>query len=185
MILVRVLAAILAPQSARQFFQNVGRDWLSNLQDFARHDLPRLVVVMLFAWLPIWLVNLLTRRMVKLAEARGGDAIARAAQTRTLASVLRATGIAIVGFLAALQVLHDVFDFNLAPLLTSAGVAGVAIGLAAQTIVKESLNGMLILAEDQYNVGNDWPPLQRTGALEQPRPNRRQVPRNQSLPRRN
>jgi moderate conductance mechanosensitive channel len=53
-----------------------------------------------------------------------------------------------------LQILRDVFNFNLAPLLTSAGVAGVAIGLAAQTIVKDCLNGMLILIEDQYNVGD-------------------------------
>jgi small conductance mechanosensitive channel len=50
--------------------------------------------------------------------------------------------------------MENVFDFNLAPLLASAGVAGVAIGLAAQTIVKDVLNGILILVEDQYNVGD-------------------------------
>ena len=43
---------------------------------------------------------------------------------------------------------------NLAPLLASAGVAGVAIGLAAQNIVKDMLNGILILIEDQFNVGD-------------------------------
>ena len=42
---------------------------------------------------------------------------------------------------------------NLAPLLASAGVAGVAIGLAAQNIVRDMLNGLLILMEDQFNVG--------------------------------
>jgi len=68
--------------------------------------------------------------------------------------VLRATGIAVVGFLAALQILRDVFNLNLAPLLTSASIAGVAIGLAAQTIVKDCLNGTLILIEDQFNVGD-------------------------------
>jgi small-conductance mechanosensitive channel len=50
-------------------------------------------------------------------------------------------------FLAALGV-------NLAPLLASAGVAGIAIGLAAQNIVKDMLNGVLILIEDQFNVGD-------------------------------
>ena len=50
-------------------------------------------------------------------------------------------------FLAAVNV-------NLAPLLASAGVAGVAIGLAAQNIVRDMLNGVLILIEDQFNVGD-------------------------------
>jgi small conductance mechanosensitive channel len=100
------------------------------------------------------MVNLLTRRLVAIAEAKTGDGLARASQIKTVASVLRATGIGIVGFLAALQILRDVFNFNLAPLITSAGVAGVAIGLAAQTIVKDCLNGILILLEDQYNVGD-------------------------------
>jgi len=50
-------------------------------------------------------------------------------------------------FLAAIGV-------NLAPLLASAGVAGVAIGLAAQNIVRDMLNGVMILLEDQFNVGD-------------------------------
>jgi small conductance mechanosensitive channel len=72
---------------------------------------------------------------------------------RTLTTVIRATGIGIIVFLATLQVL-PVLGFNLGPLLTSAGVAGVAIGLAAQNIVKDCFNGFLILVEDQYNVGD-------------------------------
>jgi small-conductance mechanosensitive channel len=141
-------------QPAHLFLQDLLDDWLGTLQDFLHHDLPKLLGVVLFTWLLIWLVNLLTRRMVKIAESKTGQGIARASQIKTVASVLRATGIGIVGFLAALQILRDVFSFNLAPLLTSAGVAGVAIGLAAQTIVKDCLNGMLILVEDQYNVGD-------------------------------
>jgi small-conductance mechanosensitive channel len=142
------------PESARQFLQDVAQDWLSTLRGFLNHDLPKLIGVLIFTWVLIWVVNLLTRRMVKLAEVRSAAGIARTSQIRTLASVLRATGIGIIGFLAALQILRDVFSFNLAPLLTSAGVAGVAVGLAAQTIVKDCLNGMLILIEDQYNVGD-------------------------------
>ncbi len=44
--------------------------------------------------------------------------------------------------------------FNLGPLLASAGVAGIAIGLAAQNIVKDMFNGFLILVEGQFNVGD-------------------------------
>jgi small conductance mechanosensitive channel len=56
--------------------------------------------------------------------------------------------------------------FELGPLLASAGVAGVAIGLAAQTIVKDCLNGVLILVEDQYNVGDKVRLAGLTGIVE-------------------
>jgi small-conductance mechanosensitive channel len=149
-----VLAFTHTPESARLFFRDLSQDWLVTLQDFAHRDLPRLIGVIVFTWGLIWVVNRLTRRMVIIAESRAANGAARAAQIKTVASVLRATAIAIVGFMATLQILRDVFGFNLAPLITSAGVAGVAIGLAAQTIVKDCLNGMLILIEDQYNVGD-------------------------------
>ena len=143
-----------SPESARQFFNGIAQDWLSSLQAFVQHDLPRLIVLLIFAWVLIAMVNVLTRRLTAIAEARATKGVVRASQIKTLASVMRATTIGVIGFIASLQILRDVFNFNLAPLLTSAGVAGVAIGLAAQTIVKDCLNGMLILIEDQYNVGD-------------------------------
>lgn len=141
-------------ESPSQFFQNVLSGWVEILQSFLEHDLLKLVGVLVFTWLLIAAVNFLARRLIKAAERRAQDDVGRAAQIKTLASVIRATGIAIVVFLATMQLLRDVFNFNLGPLLTSAGVAGVAIGLAAQTIVKDCLNGMLILLEDQYKVGD-------------------------------
>jgi len=149
-----LFAAAPTPESAEPFFHGVVQDWVSILWDFLQRDLPKLIGVLAFTWLLIWMVNLLTRRMTRIAEARTSTDSMRAAQVKTLASVLRATGIAVVGFLAALQILRDVFNLNLAPLLTSASIAGVAIGLAAQTIVKDCLNGTLILIEDQFNVGD-------------------------------
>src|SRR5208283_2865054 len=50
----------------------------------------------------------------------------------------------LLGLIAGFMAL-DVIGFNLAPLLASAGIAGVAIGLAAQNIVKDVFNGILIL----------------------------------------
>ncbi len=143
-----------SPESARQFFTGVAQNWLSSLQEFVQHDLPRLIVLLIFAWVLVAMLNVLTRRLTAIAEARATKGVVRASQIKTLASVMRATTIGVIGFIASLQILRDVFNFNLAPLLTSAGVAGVAIGLAAQTIVKDCLNGMLILIEDQYNVGD-------------------------------
>jgi moderate conductance mechanosensitive channel len=120
-----------------------------------QHLIKDLIAILIFAWIALWLVKVITNRMRRAAEKHPTIGLARTAQIRTLASVLRATGIGIVGFFTVITILRDVFDLNLGPLLASAGVAGVAIGLAAQTIVKDMINGMLVLVEDQYNVG-DW-----------------------------
>jgi small conductance mechanosensitive channel len=149
-----LIALARSPQTTQQFSHEIADEWLSNLQDFAHRGLPALLGVVAFAWALIWLVNVVTRRLTTFAESRTTLGAGRASQIKTVVSVLRATAIGSIGFLAALQILSDVFKFSVAPLLTSAGVAGVAIGLAAQTIVKDCLNGMLILIEDQYNVGD-------------------------------
>jgi small conductance mechanosensitive channel len=72
---------------------------------------------------------------------------------KTLAGVIRTTGLAVIGLIVSMQAL-DAVGINLAPLLASAGVAGIALGLAAQNIVRDMLNGILILIEDQFNVGD-------------------------------
>lgn len=71
----------------------------------------------------------------------------------TLISIIYTTarvGIWIIGVLLAL----GVFDINIGPLLAGAGIAGVALGFGAQTVVKDFLAGLFILAENQYRVGD-------------------------------
>ena len=139
---------------ASSFLRGLNQEWLSDIQEFLHTGLPKLLFIGLYVWILILLVNFITGRVIKIAEHRDKLGTASGAQVRTLATVIRATGIGIVGFLAFLQIMENVLHFNLGPLLASAGVAGVAIGLAAQTIVKDVLNGILILVEDQYNVGD-------------------------------
>jgi small conductance mechanosensitive channel len=150
---------LLAPPNRRPplraAFESMWQNFLDSAQNFLVNDLKHLIAILLFAWLAFWLVKLITDRMKRAAERHVSGGLARTSQIRTLASVLRATGFGIIGFFATISILRTVFDFNPTPLLASAGVAGVAIGLAAQTIVKDMINGMLVLVEDQYNVG-DW-----------------------------
>jgi small conductance mechanosensitive channel len=136
----------------RQFFAGLGDKYLLDLQDFLHEKLLKLIFVALLAWALMGVLKLITGRILRIAERQSSTA-GHYAQVRTLTSVVRATGIGIIVFLAVLQVL-PILGFNLGPLLTSAGVAGVAIGLASQNIVKDCFNGFLILIEDQYNVGD-------------------------------
>jgi small conductance mechanosensitive channel len=98
------------------------------------------------------LLRIVTARMISIAEQHAPGP-ARVSQVRTLAGVIHTTGLAIIGSIVSLQFLAAV-GVNLAPLLTSAGIAGVAIGLAAQNVVRDMLNGILFLIEDQFNVGD-------------------------------
>jgi len=69
-----------------------------------------------------------------------------------MASIVRATSYSIFGFIVFLQILN-LLGIPYQPILASAGILGVAIGLGAQSIFKDMINGVLILVEDQYNVG--------------------------------
>ena len=153
-------------QPVPSFLRGLDQEWLSDVQEFLHTGLPKLIFIALYAWALILLVNFITTRVIKVAERRDTLGHASGAQVRTLATVIRATGIVIVAFLAFLQIMENVLHFNLGPFLASAGVAGVAIGLAAQTIVKDVLNGILILIEDQYNVGDVVTLAGMTGTVE-------------------
>lgn len=135
-----------------RFLGKILDEWINDTQEFIRTKLPHILIVAAIALLFNYLLRLITLRMVRIAEQHAGVG-ARLSQVRTLAGVIRTTGLAIIGAIAGMQILATV-DINLAPLLASAGVAGVAIGLAAQNIVKDVLNGILILLEDQFNVGD-------------------------------
>ncbi len=135
-----------------QFMGKVIDEWISDSQEFVHSKLPRLLGIVIVVLILNRLLTILTRRMVRVAEHHGAG-VGRLAEVKTLAGVIRATGLAAIGIIAALQILATL-GMNLAPLLASAGIAGVAIGLAAQTIVKDVFNGILILIEGQFNVGN-------------------------------
>jgi moderate conductance mechanosensitive channel len=135
-----------------RFLGRVLDEWIADTQEFLHAKLPKLIVIAVIAFLLNKILQIITRRMVNVAEQHAAGP-GRLAEVRTLSGVIRATGLAIIGLIAGLQFL-DALGFNLAPLIASAGVAGVAIGLAAQNIVKDMFNGILILVEGQFNVGD-------------------------------
>jgi small-conductance mechanosensitive channel len=67
--------------------------------------------------------------------------------------------------LAIAMVLGE-FGFNLGPIIASAGVIGVALGLGAQTLVRDILSGIFMLIEDQYGVGDKVDVLDVKGSVE-------------------
>ena len=72
----------------------------------------------------------------------------------TLSAVARTTVSAFIWFFAALAIL-GIFSINLGPLIAGAGIAGIAVGLGAQQLVKDCIAGFFILLEDQCGVGDE------------------------------
>jgi small conductance mechanosensitive channel len=135
-----------------RFLGKVLDEWIADSQEFVHTKLPKLIVIAIIALVFSRLLRLATFHMTRMAE-QSGAGTGRLGDVKTLAGVIRTTGLAIIGLIAGFMAL-DAIGFNLAPLLASAGIAGIAIGLAAQTIVKDMLNGFLILVEGQYSVGD-------------------------------
>jgi small-conductance mechanosensitive channel len=113
-------------------------------------------------------INRLTERATYslLPHLRNGAAAARRAPAR-LAQRRRGKAVASITIfsIASVVILGDL-GINLAPLLASAGVVGIAIGFGAQSMVRDYLAGIFMLVEDQYGVGDVITIGDATGTVE-------------------
>ena len=89
-----------------------------------------------------------------------------AARAQTITAVMRSIATGIIGTFALIYVL-GALGLDLGPLLAGAGVAGVALGFGAQSLVKDFLSGMFMLIEDQYGVGDIVDVGEASGTVEE------------------
>ena len=82
-----------------------------------------------------------------------GTANRQAERARTIGTVLTSIFTAFVWVISAGMIMGE-FGFDLGPVIASAGIIGVAIGLGSQTLVKDFISGIFMLVEDQYGVGD-------------------------------
>jgi moderate conductance mechanosensitive channel len=121
---------------------------------FTVHGL-KIVVILGAAVLVTLLSRLLVRRFRKRLE--GTASITQELNLQratTLTGALSTALIVLIWALAILMALGEVGQ-NIAPLLASAGVAGVALGFGAQSLVRDTLSGFFILLENQFGVGDN------------------------------
>ena len=89
----------------------------------------------------------------------------RRQRTETIGSVLRSVTSIALFVIGTTMVLAEL-GFDLGPLIASAGVVGVALGFGAQNVVKDFLNGMFMILEDQYGVGDAIDTGEASGIVE-------------------
>ena len=116
----------------------------------------RILLVLAIALVLSRLVKKVSRRLVGglrlvspfvRATPRGEDRV------RTLTGVIASVLRTVIWLVAVLTILGQL-DINLVPVIATATVIGAAVGFGAQSLVKDFLSGVLLLAEDQYGVGD-------------------------------
>jgi small conductance mechanosensitive channel len=130
-----------------------------------------IIVTIVFGIVTRWLVHRLINRVVATAASKRAERLAgmlggrraptsigaanvrHVQRTQTMGALLKSITTFVVFGLTSLTVLSLV-GIPLAPLLTSAGVGGVALAFGAQSLVKDFLSGVFMIIEDQYGVGD-------------------------------
>jgi small conductance mechanosensitive channel len=114
-------------------------------------------------------VQALARRLIRTLRkymerrASGADELPR---ITTVGRVLRYTATVVVVLVAGMLVLGEL-GISIAPILTAAGVAGVAIGFGAQSLIKDYFSGFFILIEDQIREGDVVEVAGKSGLVEE------------------
>ena len=138
---------------AEPIWGRVVSGWHDDLANWLRSKLPPIVVILIVAVILTRLLGLVTRKLQQFSTREELPSRIRAQQLRTIAAVIHSVGIFIIYFLALLQILEKL-DVNVGPFLASAGIAGLAIGFGAQTLVHDVINGFFIILENIYDIGD-------------------------------
>ena len=115
----------------------------------------QIVVVIVAAFVVRWVVHRAIHRTMETTTSGKWalEADRRRQRAATVASLLKSVTSVAVFVIASLTIAAQV-GVKLGPLMASAGVAGVALGFGAQSLVKDFLSGIFMIVEDQYGVGD-------------------------------
>jgi moderate conductance mechanosensitive channel len=128
----------------------------------------RIVLIILLAWVAARIGRTFIQRSLALALHRGRDPLADMQITKrrnTLTGLfVTILGVVVIS-MAAIMVFKEL-NFEIGPILASAGIVGVAVGFGAQSLVKDVIAGAFIVLEQQFGVGDVVKIGDRSGVVE-------------------
>ena len=127
-----------------------------NFTDWFREHGAAVVVTIVLAFFARWLVRRLVPHMMRPAIERqmaGRPDVEVRRRAETLSGVIVITADAVIFGLARFTILPE-FGIDIRPLLAGLGITGLAIGLGAQSLVRDAVNGIFILTENQFARGD-------------------------------
>jgi len=114
----------------------------------------RILVIVLVSFVVVRLGAAAARRLEReMSRDEGGTRTERAKRAQTLGRIVQKTLSIAVITMGTLMVLRQL-DIDITPVLTGAGIAGLAVGFGAQTLVRDVLSGFFLIFEDQIRVGD-------------------------------
>lgn len=114
----------------------------------------RILLIFIIAYALVRTVGLLVKRFeIELNRGTGLDALERVKRARTLGSVVNKAASVLIVTIAVVMVMKEL-HLDIGPVLTSAGIVGVALGFGAQTLVRDIISGFFLILEDQIRVGD-------------------------------
>ncbi len=124
----------------------------------------KILLVIVFVIVLLRIARVLCRRLEKVFLKEREDEESRK-RAHTLASLLNQFIKVVIIIMAVITVLAAL-DIQIAPLLATAGVAGLAVGFAAQSLIKDVINGFFIILWDQIRVGDVIAVAGKSGGVE-------------------
>ncbi len=139
-----------------------------------------IVIGLAFRWFVCRAIDRLVHRASKgavpgmIANSKAGEFLAdlkpavharRQQRTETMGSLLKSIATGLIFAVVGVTVLSKL-GIDIAPIIASAGIVGVALGFGAQNLVKDFLSGIFMILEDQYGVGDTVDLGEATGTVE-------------------
>ena len=114
----------------------------------------KVLVIVLVTWVLLWLIKKAVRRLInaRIPRIREESEEQLSSRSETLAGVINRV-IAFIAWFIAFMMILTVFGINVAPIIAAIGVAGIAVGFAAQNIIRDYFHGFFIIMEDWFRVG--------------------------------
>lgn len=114
----------------------------------------RIAIIAVCAYLVIRIGSAAARRFEREMSAGSGlDIVERTKRAQTLGRLLQKALTIVVTGIAGLMILREL-QIDITPVLTGAGIVGLAVGFGAQTLVRDVISGFFLILEDQVRVGD-------------------------------
>ena len=153
--LFAVLTIALTPP-ALEFFGQTPRRGL-HLRDVATWAFGgglRILLIAVIAFVLVRVIHVLVRRFEhEVSIGKDLEVLERAKRARTLGGLVQNVLTTLVVVVASLMVLREV-GLDITPILTGAGIVGLAVGFGAQTLVKDIISGFFLILEDDVRIGD-------------------------------
>lgn len=116
--------------------------------------LVRIVGILVGAYILLRIIGLAALHLERLVEGTESGVLSEAQRrARTLGKIINSIGYVLVIGVSAMLIL-DQFGINIMPIITGAGIAGLAVGFGAQNLVRDVISGFFLILEDQIRVGD-------------------------------